>query len=165
MKKRQCLKNTRVTDNCGNPSFSRLHGRFKNCGYRMTLARQSVLDVLADSKEHLSADEIYSLAKKKNPDIGLTTIYRTTEILSRQGFLHRFDFGDKRARFELAESGKGHHHHLVCTDCNKIIDYNDFIEDEIKLLKTMEEKLSKKYNFKIENHLIQFYGKCEECKK
>ncbi|MBN2755350.1 MAG: transcriptional repressor [Candidatus Goldbacteria bacterium] len=143
----------------------RLHGRFKGCGFKMTLARQAVLDVLSDSKEHLSAEEIFILAKKKNPDIGLTTIYRTTEILSQQGFLYRFDFGDKRARFELADSSKGHHHHLVCTSCNRVIDYDDFIDEEVKLLKETEAKLSKKYNFKIENHVIQFYGKCEKCSK
>ncbi|HNZ28818.1 MAG TPA: transcriptional repressor [Candidatus Goldiibacteriota bacterium] len=140
-----------------------LHGRLKGCGYRMTLARQAVMDVLSDSKEHLSAEEIFNLARKKNPDIGLTTIYRTTEILSSQGFLHKFDFGDKRARFELADSSKGHHHHLVCTVCNKIIDYDDFIDEEVKLLNETQAKLGKKYNFKIENHLIQFYGKCAQC--
>jgi len=140
-----------------------LHGKFKGCGYRMTMARQAVLDVLSDSKEHLSAEEIFSLAKKKNPDIGLTTIYRTTELLSAQGLIYRFDFGDKRARFELADSSKGHHHHLVCNSCNKIIDYDDFIDEEVKLLKETEEKLGKKYAFKIEGHLIQFHGKCKEC--
>jgi len=140
-----------------------LHGKFKGCGYRMTMARQAVLDVLSDSKDHLSAEEIFTLAKKKNTDIGLTTIYRTTELLSAQGLIHRFDFGDKRARFELADSSKGHHHHLVCTSCNKIIDYDDFIDEEVKLLKETEAKLGKKYAFKIEGHLIQFHGKCKEC--
>jgi len=164
MKQRQCGKNKAVNSDCDGAGARRLHGRFKGCGYRMTLARQAVLDVLSDSKEHLSADEIYNLAKKKNPDIGLTTIYRTTDILSAQGLLHRFDFGDKRARFELSDSPKGHHHHLVCTKCNRIIDYDDFIDDEVKLLKQTESKLSKKYNFSIENHLIQFYGTCKDCR-
>ncbi|HDT15736.1 MAG TPA: transcriptional repressor, partial [Firmicutes bacterium] len=68
------------------------------------------------------------------------------------------------ARYELAESSKGHHHHLVCTDCNRIIDYDDFIDDEVKLLEQTQKKLSKKYDFNIESHLIQFYGKCAECR-
>ena len=79
------------------------------------------------------------------------------------GEVHRLDSGDKRARFELAESGKGHHHHLVCTKCNRIIDYDDFIEDEVRLLKDTEKKLSKKYSFKIDGHLIQFFGICVKC--
>jgi Fur family ferric uptake transcriptional regulator len=77
--------------------------------------------------------------------------------------VHRLNSGDKRARFELADNEKGHHHHLVCTKCNKILDYDDFIDDEMKLLKDTEKKLSKKYSFKINSHLIQFYGTCDKC--
>jgi Fur family ferric uptake transcriptional regulator len=45
------------------------------------------------------------------------------------------------------------------------VDYTDFIDDEIELLKQTEKGLSEKYNFAITNHLIQFYGLCEKCKK
>ncbi|HDQ25887.1 MAG TPA: transcriptional repressor [bacterium] len=139
------------------------HGKFHGRGYRMTAGREAVINVLSSTKEHLSADEIFIRARKLNPDIGLTTVYRTLERLSIMGEIHRLDPGDKRARFELAESEKGHHHHLVCTKCNRIIDYDDFIDDEVKLLSETEKKLSKKYDFKINNHLIQFYGECKEC--
>jgi len=77
----------------------------------------------------------------------------------------KFDFGDKRARYELAEGPKGkrHHHHLVCIGCDTVIDYTDFIDEEIELLGQTEKGLSKKFNFKITNHLIQFYGLCKRC--
>ncbi|HAX60950.1 MAG TPA: ferric uptake regulation protein, partial [Elusimicrobia bacterium] len=60
--------------------------------------------------------------------------------------------------------GKKHHHHLVCTNCGRIVDYTDFIDDEIELLQLTEKGLSKKYNFKITGHLIQFYGLCDKCR-
>ena len=83
------------------------------------------------------------------------------------GLVYKFDFGDGRARFELAEGprGKDHHHHLVCTGCGRIVNYRDFIDEEVALLKKTEEGLSKNYNFAITNHLIQFYGLCEGCRK
>ena len=83
------------------------------------------------------------------------------------GLVFKFDFGDGRARYELSEGPKGtrHHHHLVCTKCGRVIDYTDFIDDEIELLGRTEKGLSKKFNFKITNHLIQFYGLCDRCKK
>ncbi|MDP8212443.1 MAG: transcriptional repressor, partial [Candidatus Zapsychrus exili] len=79
----------------------------------------------------------------------------------------KFDFGDGRARYELSEGPKGarHHHHLVCTSCGRVVDYTDFIDEEVELLNQTEKGLSKKYDFKITNHLIQFYGLCSECKK
>ncbi|MFP4466833.1 MAG: Fur family transcriptional regulator [Candidatus Goldiibacteriota bacterium] len=147
----------------GFPKRAGWRGRFRGCGYRVTAGRETVLQVLLNTKEHLSAEEIFLRAKKINPAVGLTTVYRTLEMLSSMGAVHKFDFGDKRARYELAESSKGHHHHLVCTGCNKIIDYDDFIDEEVKLLEQTQKKLSKKYKFKIENHLIQFYGICAEC--
>jgi Fur family ferric uptake transcriptional regulator len=141
-----------------------LHGKFRGCGCRMTAGREAVIEVLQDTKEHLSVDEIFIKARRINPDIGLTTIYRTLEKLALMGEVYKLDSGDKRGRFELANNEKGHHHHLVCTKCNRIIDYDDFIDEEVKLLKEMEKKLSKKYDFDINNHLIQFYGVCDKCK-
>ena len=140
-------------------------GKFRGCGYRMTTGRETVIKILHETKEHLSVDEIFIKSRKINPGIGLTTVYRTLERLSLMGEVHRLDSGDKRARFELAHNEKGHHHHLICTKCNRIIDYSDFIDEEVKLLEETEKKLSKKYAFKINNHLIQFYGECDNCNK
>ncbi|MBU4376632.1 MAG: transcriptional repressor [Candidatus Omnitrophica bacterium] len=143
------------------------HGRFRGCGYRITVGREAILDVLTRADKHLSAEDIYMKVHAIYPAVGLTTIYRTLEILVDLGLVFKFDFGDGRARYELAEGSKrsAHHHHLICTGCKRIIDYTDFIDDEIELLKQTEKGLSKKYNFMITNHLIQFYGLCEKCKK
>ncbi len=143
------------------------HGKFRGCGYRLTIPREAILNVLSKTSEHLSAEEIYMAVHKTYPAIGLTTIYRTLDLLVQMGFIFKFDFGDKRARYELAEGlqGKQHHHHLLCTACGKIVDYTDFVDEEKELLDQTEKGLSKKYNFKITNHLIQFYGLCEKCQK
>ena len=141
------------------------HGKFRGCGYRITIPRQAILEVLSKTSEHLSAEDIYMAVHKTHPNIGLTTIYRTLELLVHMGLVFKFDFGDGRARYELSEGPKGtrHHHHLVCTKCGRVIDYTDFIDDEIELLSRTEKGLSKKFRFKINNHLIQFYGLCEKC--
>ena len=141
------------------------HGKFRGCGYRLTMGREAILDVLSKSERHLSAEDVYMKVHPRNPNIGLTTIYRTLNVLSNIGMVYKFDFGDGRARYELAEGPKGahHHHHLICTGCNRVVDYTDFIKEELDLLNQTEKGLSKKYNFKITNHLIQFYGLCERC--
>jgi len=142
------------------------HGRFRGCGYRITMPRQAILDILSKTLKHLSAEEVYLTVRKVYPAIGLTTVYRTLEILVQMGVVFKFDFGDSRARYELSKGPKGirHHHHLVCTGCARVIDYTDFIDDEVELLQRTEKGLSKKYNFIITNHLIQFYGLCDKCR-
>ena len=142
------------------------HGRFRGCGYRMTMPRQAILDVLISTTKHLSAEDVYMAVHKSYPNVGLTTVYRTLELLVQMGLVFKFDFGDGRARYELSEGPKGarHHHHLVCTGCGRVVDYTDFIDEEVELLNQTEKGLSKKYNFEIMNHLIQFYGLCENCR-
>jgi Fur family ferric uptake transcriptional regulator len=153
--------------NMYDPTLPWWKGKFRGYGHRMTAGRQAILDILAGSNKHLSAEDIYMKVHPRHPNIGLTTIYRTLDILSSMGLVYKFDFGDGRARYELSEGPKGlhHHHHLVCTGCNKVIDYTDFINEELKLLQETEKSLSKKYDFRITNHLIQFYGLCSNCSK
>ena len=141
-------------------------GKFRTCGYRFTIPRRAILDVLGSTSKHLSAEDIYVAVHKDYPNVGLTTVYRTLELLVQMGVVFKSDFGDGRARYELSEGPKGehHHHHLVCTSCGRAIDYTDFIDEEVELLRRTEKGLSKKYNFDITNHLIQFYGVCDKCK-
>jgi Fur family ferric uptake transcriptional regulator len=131
----------------------------------MTLPRKLILDVLSKSEKHLSAEDIYMEVYKTYPGIGLTTIYRTLEILTNIGLVNRYDFGDGRSRYELIRDSKDkHHHHLVCLNCGKIIDYNDYIDEETKLFDKLEEVLSEKHNFEINYHQVGFYGLCDKCK-
>ncbi|MCF7908587.1 MAG: transcriptional repressor [Candidatus Omnitrophica bacterium] len=142
-------------------------GKFKGCGYRFTVPRRAILDVLGATSVHVSAEDVYIKVHKDYPNVGLTTVYRTLELLVQMGLVIRSDFGDRRARYELNQGPKGqrhHHHHLVCRNCGRVIDYTDFIKDEIELLQKTEKGLSKKYNFKIDDHVIQFYGLCDKCK-
>ncbi|MCK5450538.1 MAG: transcriptional repressor [Candidatus Omnitrophica bacterium] len=141
-------------------------GKFRGCGYRMTVPRQSIMDVLSVTNKHLSAEDIYMEVHKIYSNVGLTTVYRTLELLTQMGLVVKFDFGDGRARYELIEGSKsGHHHHLVCTGCKRSIEYTDFINEETEFLERAEKELSKKYKFDIKNHIIQFYGLCDKCRE
>lgn len=141
-------------------------GKFRGCGYRYTVPREEILRVLSDTSEHLSAEEIYLKVREANPTIGLATVYRTVELLVEMGLLFKSDFGDGRGRYELvSERSDDHHHHLVCTNCRRVIDYTDYLDEEKDMLVRTEKGLSKKYNFRIKNHLVQFYGLCDRCQQ
>ena len=139
--------------------------RMRGQGRRMTHSRHAVLDALSERGEHLTAEEVFISASRRCPNIGLATVYRTLELMTNLGMVSKFDTGDDKARYEFADptASKGHHHHLVCTSCRRIVDYKDFIEEETELLRKTEEGLSKKYGFRINSHTIQFYGVCPDC--
>jgi Fur family ferric uptake transcriptional regulator len=138
----------------------------KGRGFRLTVAREAIIHVLERTDAHVSAEDIYMAVHPEYPAIGLTTIYRTLDLLQQTGIISKFEFGHGRAKFELSEkySSKKHHHHLICRRCRKIIDYSDFINEEIDYIQKTEEGLKKKYNFDISDHEINFYGLCEACK-
>ena len=152
---------------CEGKSGNWWHRHFRGGGYRITMPRQVILQVLAESKKHLSAEDIFLRVHQIYPNIGLTTIYRTLELLVKMGLVVKFDFGDGRARYELrsGDGGATHHHHLICTNCGRVIDYDEFVDEEIELVKKTEKELARKYGFEIKNHTIQFYGLCKKCNK
>jgi len=140
------------------------HRRLTNAGFRLTWPRQVILDVLGQNPQHLSAEEIFFHVHQFYPGIGLATVYRTLDLLTRTGLVFKFDFGDGRSRYELAsEAAKGPHHHMICTRCGRIIDFGDFINGESKFIEELERELSKKHGFKINSHQIHFYGLCQDC--
>jgi Fur family ferric uptake transcriptional regulator len=133
-------------------------------GYRATFPRRAILETVAALPGHPGAKEIYLQINRQYPDIGLTTVYRTVDLLVKLGLLNRFDFGDGLSRYELVSSFKEHHHHLVCLKCGNITNYNDFLTEEKAFLEKLEKILSKKFNFDITGHEIQFLGTCEKCR-
>jgi len=138
-----------------------------NTGFRLTNPREVVIGILNKTDKHLSAEEIYVKALSIYPPIGLTTVYRTLDLLTQLGIVQKFDFGDGKARYELIGSPekKEHHHHLICINCNTVIDFTDFMWEESELMEKIEKSLSEKHNFKIMNHTVNFYGLCEKCQK
>jgi len=139
-------------------------GKLKNAGFRLTLPRQIILNVLNTTPKHLSAEEIFLLVHKKYAGIGLATVYRTLDLLTDMNLISKFDFGDGRSRYELiGRSPEGYHHHLVCVGCGRIVNFSGFAERERSFIQKLEIELSQRYKFKIDSHRIYFYGACKEC--
>ena len=141
---------------------NRLHGH----GRRWTAPRETILGLLSGTSQHLSAKQIYVKLHKMNPAIGLTTVYRTLDLLVNMGLLNKLTLGASESRYEFkSEKEDTHHHHLICTKCGKIIDYSDFVNEELELIKKTEKILAKNHSFKIFDHNIEFYGLCQNCAK
>ena len=143
----------------------RMRRKFKDHVSRWTMPREAILELLSKSSKHMSAKEIYASLYDSYPGMGLTTVYRTLDLLARMGIVTKLTLGDGQSRYEFKSREKeDHHHHLICTSCGRIIDYSEFLEEELSLVKKTEERLEKKFNFVIQDHNIEFLGLCEKCK-
>jgi len=142
-----------------------LKHRFEGHASRLTAPREAILELLSRSSKHMSAKEIYASLHGSYPGIGMSTVYRTLDLLARMGIVTKLAIGDGQSRYEFKSKEKDeHHHHLICTNCGKIINYSEFLDEELSLVKKTEERLAKKYNFIIQDHNIEFLGICEKCK-
>lgn len=127
-------------------------------GYKITSQRRAVLNVIAGSHDHLTPAAIYERVKRQYPGIGLVTVYRTLELLARLGLICEVHTGDN-GRSYLLRRPAGHHHHLICSSCDKVVDFTDCD------LGRMEERLARQTGFKIDSHLVEFSGQCHDCLK
>lgn len=127
--------------------------------HKLTPQRRVILQALLENPErHLSAEELYALSKNLDPEIGLATVYRTLELLEELNILHKLNFGDGRSRYELCHlQSRHHHHHLVCLDCNQILEVRE------DLLHQLEDLIEGEHGFHIVDHRVQFYGYCSKC--
>lgn len=132
---------------------------------RWTVTRQAVLDLLSEKPRHWSAKDIHASLGEVCPGIGLMTVYRTLDLLERTGIVHKIALADGQARYEIRPTAKkDHHHHLICTECGRIVDYSDFLAEELELVRKTEESLTRKHGFRILDHNIEFLGLCAKCR-
>lgn len=130
-------------------------------GFKLTPQREATVQTLLEHYEdHLSAEEIYVEVKKKHAEIGLATVYRTLELLTKLKVINKITFQDGLARYDVNKGGDNHfHHHLLCLQCGKI---EEIYED---LLSEVEEEVERKYDFLIRDHRLTFHGLCSDCRK
>ena len=131
--------------------------KLSDLGYRLTPQRTMILSAIEDTDEHISANEIYSQIIAKYPQVNISTVYRTLELLKRLGLVTETDFGGGRVRYHALE--KGHHHHLVCQECGAIIDLDESV------LSSLKDTLLREYKFDADLKHLAIFGRCVDCGK
>ena len=131
-------------------------------GLKVTSQRMLVLEIMAEHPgEHLTAEEIFDLARHSYPEIGLATVYRTLQVLVDLRIIDKISLDDGSARYELGQelgSSRHHHHHAICLGCRTV-----FYLLTVNLNYDEVKKLLKK-SFAIAESFTEIPGnKREEC--
>ncbi len=126
---------------------------------RNTPVRAALLAILAASKSPLTSQEMLRTLGQRHLKINKTTVYRQLEMLQKNKLVESVHFTDRVKRFELVHE-HGHHHHLVCSRCRCIQDIT-FETD----LTSQEKQIWRDHKFKVEQHILEFFGLCKACQK
>jgi Fur family ferric uptake transcriptional regulator len=128
---------------------------FRGKGLKLTPQRRLIFDILHDSGEHLTAEEILEYVQARAPGVNKSTVYRTLELLEELGCVFKSELGD---RFIYHHAEEGHHHHLVCRRCGQSI---DCAED---LFHSVERKLDEELGFQVDFKHVVMSGLCRQCR-
>jgi Fur family ferric uptake transcriptional regulator len=123
-------------------------------GLRLTPQRRLIVDILHDTKGHLTPDEIIAHVQSRMPGVNKSTVYRTLELLEKASCVFRSELGGKVIYHHAEE---GHHHHLVCGECGKTIVCGE------DLFAPVEKSLEEKYGFHVGFKHMVVSGLCKEC--
>ncbi|MFQ5559297.1 MAG: Fur family transcriptional regulator [Nitrospinota bacterium] len=118
--------------------------------------RELILEVFLKEEGHISAEELYEKVKEKDPSIGISTVYRTMKILLEAGLAQQRRFSQGEARYEHEFSHR-HHDHLICTRCQKIIEFEE------KNIEALQERIAQRIGFTITSHRLDLFGVCADC--
>jgi Fur family transcriptional regulator, ferric uptake regulator len=126
-------------------------------GHRDGGARRAVIELLGRQDCCLTAQEIFDQLREEGRGIGIASVYRALEQLSRDGYLQRIDLGSGTTRFEPLHQSGEHHHHVVCEECGKV---EAFADSE---LERALHKVEGRTGYSVEGHDVVLRGVCETC--
>jgi len=136
-------------------SASELKVALRQRGMRMTPQRQLILDAVVQMRGHVSADQVYQQVVRVFPDVNISTVYRTLEVLEDLGVVRHTHFHDGVAQYERTDAAR--HHHMVCSRCGADA------ELDLAVLQPLADDLKRRYGFEADLAHSAIVGLCRAC--
>lgn len=125
-------------------------------GSGLTKQRQAVLQVIRESEEHLTANEVFESARRLLPGISFATVYNSLRYLKVEGMIGEVRFGTGSSRYDRTLT---RHDHAICNKCSKLVDI------ELPIPDGLIEEAALRSKFEAESIELTLHGLCPECIK
>jgi Fur family transcriptional regulator, ferric uptake regulator len=125
-------------------------------GYRLTPQRNLIWEVLRDASRHMTAEEVAAEVRRTMPDVNVSTVYRTLELLVSLDLVIETRLEGSACYYEV--SPEPTHHHFVCTQCGAVGHFSD------QLLAPVHEELTRQQAFSVSQIQVTAFGLCRECR-
>jgi len=135
-----------------NPRVQRLRER----GHKVTHARLTVLDVLESHDGHMTSAQVLDAVAGVDDSIGRASVFRTLDLFTQLAIIRPTYIDSSMTPTYVLMPG-GHHHHIICTNCNRIIEFKDCG------LADLTRRLEDEHGIQMTGHLLEFYGLCALC--
>jgi Fur family transcriptional regulator, ferric uptake regulator len=122
---------------------------------RRTRQRAAVAEILSDRHEFRTAQQIHDDLRRHGERIGLTTVYRTLQLMTDAGDLDAIRTNDGETAYRRCSTG--HHHHLVCRVCGRTVEVSG------PAVERWANAVAKQYGFREISHDLEIFGTCDTC--
>jgi Fur family ferric uptake transcriptional regulator len=122
---------------------------------RSTRQRTAVAALMGEVAEFRSAQEVHELLRQRGERIGLTTVYRSLQILAAAGKVDVLRGPDGEISYRRCS--QGHHHHLVCRHCGRTVEF------DLPGVERNADKVARENGFTDVSHTLEIFGTCPSC--
>jgi Fe2+ or Zn2+ uptake regulation protein len=129
--------------------------KFQSSGYKLTRQRRIVLSILEEGSKHPGAEELFRLAKQKDPKISLATIYRSLSVFKKIGLIQENDFGEDHGHYEKITNHP--HFHFTCSQCGQVFELRSK-----KIMRQIKE-LCQEEGLQMTGMNLLVHGLCQNC--
>ncbi len=135
-----------------------LQDALRQRGIRLTRQRRVILQVMDSAEQHLDVDQILERAQKIDPEVHLVTVYRTIDLLKRQGLIDELDLLHLRGDRHYYEThGPRDHIHVACLRCGKVREF------ESRLYEQLKEQIARDCDIQVTVSRTEVGGICNDC--
>ncbi|HZT07194.1 MAG TPA: Fur family transcriptional regulator [Chloroflexota bacterium] len=136
--------------------MGQLSATLRERGHRLTLQREIILDTLESISGHIAVDDVYRRIHGRFPQVNVSTVYRTLELLEQEGLVTHTHIHDGVAKWHRAEEAQ--HQHLVCERCGAELAL------DLQLLEPLAHELRERYGFDAHFAHFAIIGLCSTCR-
>lgn len=128
----------------------------RQAGHRVTRQRGLILDAVCAGDGHVPLGEVYAHARRHDPELDRSTVYRALKLFTEVGLVVAADTGDGETYYEIKRQQP--HHHLVCRQCGREQEIDDSVMD------AMFEQVSRQHGFTVATDHLVLFGHCAACR-
>jgi Fur family ferric uptake transcriptional regulator len=125
-------------------------------GCRLTAERRAVAQLIASRDGAFDSADLLTDSRRRNLGVARATIFRTLDVLTSIGAVERLDLPSGEHSYVRCDT-RAHHHHLVCTRCQRSVDL-----EQIGMMPIIAQ-IERETGYRVDGHRVELFGLCPAC--